>query len=73
MYAAQLFASAQQQIPQLSAQIRDGDTREVNHWLKENIWQHASLYSTEQLFKKATGEALNPHYFRRHLEQRYLG
>jgi len=73
MYAAQLFASAQQQIPELPAQIHDGDTRAVNHWLKENIWQHASLYSTEQLFKKATGEALNPHYFRRHLEQRYLG
>lgn len=72
MYAAQLFATASAQIPGLSTQIREGNTAPVCAWLKENIWQHGSLYTTDQLFKNATGQTLNPAFFRRHLEQRYL-
>nr|MBA2814402.1 serine protease [Candidatus Pantoea persica] len=34
--------------------------------------QHGSHFPTEKLLINATGEALNPRYFRQHLEQRYL-
>jgi len=41
-------------------------------WLQQNIWQHGSRFSTDQLIKSATGETLNPAFFRAHLENRYL-
>lgn len=72
MYAAQLFQAVKKAIPQLSELIREGDLQPVFNWLQQNIWQHGSRFSTEQLLLNATGEALNPCYFRQHLEQRYL-
>jgi len=72
MYAAQLFRSVQTAIPQLSELIQHSELQPVFDWLQQNIWQHGSRFSTDQLLINATGEALNPAYFRQHLEQRYL-
>ncbi|AHG22529.1 peptidase M32 [Chania multitudinisentens RB-25] len=72
MYAAQLFQQVRQAIPNLSDDIAAGDLSALFHWLQQNIWQHGSRYSTETLIANATGEALNPRYFRQHLETRYL-
>ncbi|HBQ78849.1 MAG TPA: carboxypeptidase M32, partial [Erwinia persicina] len=72
MYAAQLFQALKRAIPQVDEQIRQGDLQPVFHWLQQNIWQHGSRFSTRQLMENATGEDLNPHYFRQHLESRYL-
>ena len=41
-------------------------------WLRQNIWQHGSRFTTEQLITQATGETLNSRHFRTHLESRYL-
>lgn len=72
MYAAQLFQTAREAIPGLDQSIAAGDLRALFNWLKNNIWQHGSRYSTAELMSKATGEPLNPRYFREHLERRYL-
>ncbi|MEN4706798.1 carboxypeptidase M32 [Pantoea agglomerans] len=72
MYAAQLFRSVHLAIPQLSELIQHGELQPVFDWLQQNIWQHGSRFSTDQLLINATGEALNPAFFRQHLEQRYL-
>ncbi|MDR6298595.1 carboxypeptidase M32 [Pantoea dispersa] len=72
MYAAQLFQAVKRAIPQLDELIQQGELQPVFDWLQQNIWQHGSRFPTQQLLINATGEALNPHYFRQHLEQRYL-
>jgi carboxypeptidase Taq len=72
MYAAQLFQAVKRAIPQVSELILQGDLQPVFDWLQQNIWQHGSRFPTGQLLLNATGETLNPHYFRQHLEQRYL-
>nr|WP_276515480.1 carboxypeptidase M32 [Pantoea cypripedii] len=72
MYAAQLFQAVKRAIPQVSELILQGDLQPVFDWLQQNIWQHGSRFPTGQLLVNATGETLNPHYFRQHLEQRYL-
>ncbi|GBU13985.1 carboxypeptidase M32 [Enterobacterales bacterium] len=72
MYAAQLFQCANNAIPTLQDDIARGDLTALFQWLKQNIWQHGSRFSTDQLMKNATGETLNPAYFRKHLESRYL-
>ncbi len=72
MYAAQLFQAVKRAIPQVEDLIRNGELQPVFDWLQQNIWQHGSRFPTQQLLVNATGETLNPHYFRQHLEQRYL-
>lgn len=72
MYAAQLFAAASRALPQLESQIASGDFGPLFTWLEQNIWRHGSRFSTSQLITNATGEDLNPLYFRKHLESRYL-
>lgn len=72
MYAAQLFAAAKLALPQLESDISAGNFTALFDWLRQNIWQHGSRFTTSQLITNATGEDLNPAYFRQHLESRYL-
>ena len=72
MYAAQQFKSVEKQYPNINESIAKGDFSPAFSWLKENIWQKASLLSTDDLMKEATGETLNPTYLKDHLISRYL-
>ncbi|APW65644.1 carboxypeptidase M32 [Poseidonibacter parvus] len=72
MYAAQQFNTVKKVHPNINDSIANGDLSQIKSWLKENIWSNASIYSTDELMSKATGESLNPKYFKEHLENRYL-
>jgi carboxypeptidase Taq len=72
MYAAQLFQGVKKALPDVNELLREGNLQPVFDWLQQNIWQHGSRFSTKQLIENATGEDLNPQYFRQHLENRYL-
>ena len=72
MYAAQLFHAARTALPGLDNAVANGDFSALFDWLRQNIWQHGSRFSTAQLVEQATGEALNSRYFRDHLTKRYL-
>jgi carboxypeptidase Taq len=73
MYAAQWFAAIRRQTPDLDARIGAGDLAPAFAWLKDNIWTQASRWTTDELAVRASGETLNPAFFRAHLERRYLG
>lgn len=72
MYAAQLFHAAKKALPDLDAAIAMGNFSPLFDWLRQNIWQHGSRFSTSELITQATGEDLNSQYFRQHLTARYL-
>ena len=72
MYAAQWFAAMRRATPDLDARIAAGDFTPVFEWLKTNVWSQASRWDTPELVQRASGEALNPAHFRKHLEARYL-
>lgn len=72
MYAAQLLQGVKKALPDFDQLLRQGNLQPVFTWLQQNIWQHGSRFSTRQLIENATGEDLNPLYFRKHLEDRYL-
>jgi carboxypeptidase Taq len=72
MYAAQWFAALRKKRPDLDAGIAAGNLEPVFGWMREHIWLQASLWETPKLVRRASGEALNPQYFRDHLQQRYL-
>ncbi|KEQ13667.1 peptidase M32 [Endozoicomonas montiporae] len=72
MYAAQLFATIQNTIPDVHAKISSGELSVIFDWLKDNIWSQGSRYSTSELITRATGEDLNASFFKEHLKARYL-
>ena len=71
MYAAQ-FMAAMKKTVDVDGAIKAGDLTPIFNWLSENVWSKASLLSTDELVKQATGETLNPAHFKKHLEDRYL-
>ena len=73
MYAAQWFAAIRRAQPDLDERIARGDLAPAADWLRDNIWSQASRWTTAELAVRASGEALNPLRYRRHLETRYLG
>jgi len=72
MYAAQWFAAIRRDMPDLDSRIAAGELAPVFNWLRSRIWQQASLWTTDELARRASGEALNPAHFKAHLERRYL-
>jgi carboxypeptidase Taq len=52
--------------------LREGDLRPLSDWLRQRVWCQGRLLETSELMRATTGEELNPVWFRRHLEQRYL-
>jgi carboxypeptidase Taq len=72
LYAAQWFACIRRAHPDLDARIGAGDLTPVFAWLDANVWSQASALETTELTRRATGEPLDPAYFRQHLEARYL-
>jgi len=73
MYAAQWFATMRRAMPDLDAQIDARNLHPVFDWLRDNVWRQASRFPTDELAARASGETLNPAYFKAHLEARYLG
>jgi carboxypeptidase Taq len=73
MYAAQWFAAMRRARPTLDEDIAQGNFTPMFDWLRENVWQAASRWTTAELTQRASGGALDPVHLRRHLERRYLG
>ncbi|WP_322989104.1 carboxypeptidase M32 [Hoeflea sp.] len=71
LMAAQQWAAISRSHPDINAEIAAGDFTTVNTWRRDNIWLKASMGSTPEILRQATGENLNPAYFIAHLEARY--
>ena len=72
MAAAQLMAAARRAIPRLDAALAKGDLSPLLAWLRTNVHGKGSLLEFNPLLEAATGEPLNPQYFKAHLTARYL-
>ncbi len=72
MIAAQLFQAIEKEVPDLHAQIRSGEFASLFTWLRVNVHNLGSRFSSPDLLKRVTGETLNTSHYKRHLESRYL-
>ena len=73
MYAAQWFAALRREQPGFDARIGAGDLQPVFEGLHARLWSQGSLWPTDELVQRASGEPLNPAHYRAHLQARYLG
>ncbi len=71
--AAQLFARASQDLPELEQQIARGDLRGLLGWLRERVHRHGSRYSPQQLMEKATGEPTSARYHIEYIRKKFTG
>lgn len=72
-YAAQFFAQAQKDIPNLNKKLSSGKTKSLLLWLRENIHQHGRRYEADELCKMVTGESLNVDHFLSYAKNKFLG
>lgn len=73
MTAAQLFAAAGDEHPEIPKALGKGDFAPLLGWLRRNIHQRGASLGTAEIVRRATGRPLEVAPFRRHLERRYLG
>jgi carboxypeptidase Taq len=71
MIAAQLFAAAEKDIPELATNVAQGRYNELRSWLNEKIWYHGKRYLTKELIMKATGKDPNPDDYLSYLENKF--
>jgi carboxypeptidase Taq len=72
MTAAQIFSAAKREMPGLLKDIEGGRLESLFEWLRNKIWSRGCFYSTNDLLIHATGETLQPRYFREQIESKYL-
>ncbi len=73
MGAAQLYAAALRAHPDIPAQLEQGNFAPLREWLAAHVHGKGSLLPTDEMYRQATGEALNAHHVLDHLSRRYLG
>ncbi len=69
--SAQFFSAAVNAHPAIPTQIRQGEFSTLHGWLKENIYQHGSKYTTSELVQRATGEPLRIEPYITYLKTKY--
>lgn len=70
LYAAQFFAKAEQEIPELMAQFRTGNFQPLLQWLRGGIHTQGKRYDAATLVYRVTGSSLSPKPFLQYLEKK---
>ncbi|HNU23089.1 MAG TPA: carboxypeptidase M32 [Mesotoga sp.] len=71
LYAAQMYAKARQDIPNLEKRIEKGDVLALVDWLRKNIHAVGRKHEPERLLKVATGKELDSSYFLKYVIDKY--
>lgn len=70
-YAAQLYAQAEKDIPNLDEKLAQGKTKDFLTLMRKKIHQHGKLYPADQLVERFSGESLNIKYFMDYAHEKY--
>ena len=70
-YAAQFYAQAMKEIPNLILEIEKGNMKPLLEWLRDKIHRHGRRYTSEELCTQICGEGLNLKHFMAYAERKY--
>ncbi len=70
-YAAQFFAQAKKEIPNLEKEIENGNTKPLLDWLRAKVHQYGKFYTAEELCISITGKKLDFGYFMDYAKNKY--
>lgn len=71
LFAAQFFAQASQDIPDLPGHIRRDEHRPLLDWLRKNIHVHGQRYRAHELVEKVTGQPLSIEPFMNYVTEKF--
>jgi len=69
--AAQIFATAQKELPGLETRLAEGSYATLLDWLRKTVHQHGRIYDSDQLMRKIAGEELNIENFYTYILDKY--
>lgn len=72
-YAAQFYAQAVKDIPNLEKGVENGNTLPLLTWLRDKVHRHGRFFTAEELCINITGEKLNFNYFMEYAQKKYTG
>jgi carboxypeptidase Taq len=70
-YAAQFYATAKKDLPELEATISEGNLSGLLNWLRGKIHTKGRMFTSEELCKEVTGETLDTSHFVDYIEKKY--
>jgi len=71
LISAQLWEKINQDLPDLSDEIRSGKFDGLLAWLREKVHRYGKKYEPQELVQKVTGSRIDPHPYLRYLNQKY--
>lgn len=70
--AAQFASQLRTDQKELDKEIENGEFSNLVNWLKKNIHEKASFFSTNEVLEQVTKSPLNAKYFKEYITNRYL-
>jgi carboxypeptidase Taq len=70
--SAQFFEAARTAIGNLDGQIEKGDFTPLRLWLTENVYQHGSKFTADEIVVRATGQSLSTEPYLNYLRSKFL-
>jgi carboxypeptidase Taq len=71
IYSGQITAAVTKDLPNWRSQLAQGNLKDFNGWLNENIHLQGNLFNPEDLIKKATGKNLDAEPYLNYLRNKY--
>lgn len=71
MMAAQLYASASEEIRGLDDIVERGEFETLSSWLREEVHRHGQVYTTDELVERATGAPLSSEPFLAYVGEKF--
>ena len=68
---AQFYAAALDAHPEIPSEIQQGEFGTLFRWLAENIWQHGSKFTTNELVQRLTGGPISIKPYIKYLRTKY--
>jgi carboxypeptidase Taq len=69
--SAQIFDAAQASLPELEAQIAQGNMSGLREWLRTNIHQYGRAFSADELMHQMCGESLQAQSWLQYIRKKY--
>jgi carboxypeptidase Taq len=71
MYAAQIFHTIREQIPDLDEHLASGNTTNLLNWLQEHLYTLGATYQPRVLLERVTGHKADPGYLLSYLTDKF--
>ena len=72
LISAQFANKLRKDISDLDNKIEKGDFKSLIKWLKTNIYEKASFFSSDEILQQVTNSSINVKYFKEYITNRYL-